>query len=72
MCNTNINKEIIKKIDILIKFSALNIIYGKDFREQVKILAKVGLTPKEIADLTGKTANNISVTLNKIKRSKGK
>lgn len=57
---------------MLIKLTAANVIQGKSLKEQVRLLSIVGFKPKQIAQLTGKTANNIRVTLNWIKRESGK
>lgn len=62
------NTQILEKLDILIRISATQIIEGKDFRDQVRILSSIGLKPKEIGDILGKSANNISVTLNLMKK----
>jgi hypothetical protein len=61
-------KEISEKLDLLIKLSFAKFLEDKDFNEQVRTLNQVGVPPKTIAELTGKTANNVSVTLNKIKK----
>ncbi len=66
----NDQKEIIEKLDLLVKLSAANLASGKDFKEQVRLLSSVGLLPKDIADVLGRTANNVSVTLNYLKKSK--
>ena len=44
---------------------------GKPQREQVRILASAGFSPKEIAGLIGTTGNTVRVTLANI-RKKGK
>ncbi len=67
-----INIKILEKLDLLVKLTALNIIKDKDFKEQVKLLSSIGLQPKEIADLLGKTPNNIRVTLSQIRKEKNK
>ncbi len=63
--------EIIKKLDMLIKLAALNALKGREFRDQVKVLYNIGFRPKEIAELLGKTPNNIRVTLSLIKKGGG-
>lgn len=68
--NEQQHKELIKKLDTLIKVNTSMLVEGKEFREQVQLLTNLGLTPKEIADVTGKTANNVSVTLNQLKKKK--
>ncbi len=65
-------KEINKKLDILVKLMGASVIGGMEYREQLEILHKVGLGPQEISELTGKTRNNVEVTLHLIKKSKKK
>ncbi len=46
------------------------LIEGKITRDKVKILYSAGLSYGEIAQLTGKTENNVKVTIHLIKKSK--
>jgi len=62
----------IDKLDILIKLTAANVIQEKDFKDQVRLLSSVGLQPKEIAEILGKTPNNVRVTLTMIRKEKSK
>jgi DNA-binding CsgD family transcriptional regulator len=41
---------------------------GQSQREQIAALARVGFTPKQIADLLGTTANTVSVYLSAIRK----
>jgi DNA-directed RNA polymerase specialized sigma24 family protein len=66
------NRIMGEKMDILIKLTAANVIQNKDFKEQVRLLSSVGLQPKEIADILGKTPNNVRVTLSFIRKEKNK
>lgn len=68
--NMNTNKEVLVKLDLLVKLTAANAVDGKDFKDQVRLLSSVGLMPKEIADILGKSPNNVSVTLNYLKKVK--
>jgi DNA-binding transcriptional ArsR family regulator len=61
-------KEILDKLSLLVKLSAANVVDGKDFQEQVRLLSSVGLKPKEISDILGKSPNHVSVTLNYLKK----
>jgi len=58
------------KLDTIIKLLAIQAIGSKNFREQIALLSSMGMTAKEIAELTGKTANNVKVTLHLIRKSK--
>lgn len=66
------NRLMINKLDILIKLTAVNVVQNKDFKEQVRLLSSIGLQPKEIADILGKTSNNVRVTLSILRREKKK
>lgn len=68
----DINKRLLEKIDVLVRLSALNIIKDKKYAEQVELLSSVGLQPKEIADLLGKTPNSVRVTLSQVRKNKRK
>ncbi len=59
-----------KKLSTLIKLLGAQLIQDKDYRDQVEFLYKAGLPYKEIAALTGKTENNVKVTLHLIKKTK--
>lgn len=59
-----------EKLGIIIKLLAIQMIKDKDFREQVMLLSSIGMPYKEIAELTGKTENNVKVTLHLIKKAK--
>lgn len=66
--NNKQHEELMQKLDILIKVNTAILAEGKEFKEQVQLLNDLGLGPKEISGVTGKTANNISVTLNRLKK----
>ena len=68
----DINKRLLEKIDVLVRLSALNIIKDKEYTEQVELLSSVGLQPKEIAELLGKTPNSVRVTLSRLRKNKRK
>lgn len=60
------------KLEMLVMLLSAQLIEGKDYRDQVKILYGAGLSYRDIAKLTGKTENNVKVTLHLIKKSKKK
>jgi len=64
-------KQLSDKIDTIIKLLALNTVQGKQLKDQVSVLSSLGLRPKQIADMLGKTPNNISVTLYKLRKERG-
>lgn len=67
-----IGYKIIESLNMLIKLSAYNLLEGREFKEQVWILSEIGLQPKEIAEMLGKTPNNVRVTLSLVKKEKSK
>ena len=66
------SEEILKSIDnrlrIITKLHALEIVKGRQFQEQVKLLHDVGMQPTEIAECLGKKANNVRVMLHHLKK----
>ena len=65
-------KEISDKLDLLVSLMAISVLDGKPQKEQVELLDKAGLAPKDIAALVGTTPNTVSVTLSKLKEKSGK
>jgi len=61
-------KELINKLDILIKLNAINIIKDKKYREQVKILSSYGFKPNEIAEILGKTSHEIRNVIYRLRK----
>ncbi|MGA2173333.1 MAG: hypothetical protein ABSG82_10055 [Sedimentisphaerales bacterium] len=69
------NDEVISRIDKLIRLVATGLVIGKSQTEQVGLLSRAGLQPKEIADIVGTTPNTVRVTLStarKQNKKKGK
>jgi len=64
--------EIIQRLDTLIKLVATSLLAEKSQREQIELLSKVGLAPKEIAELIGTTPNTVRVALTAIRKAKKK
>jgi len=62
--------EISKKLEVLTRLLALSLVAEKKQKEQIRLLRKIGLKPKEIAEIIDTTSNTVSVTLAKIKREK--
>ncbi len=63
---------IIEKLDILTRLVATGLVQGKSQREQIELLSKANLQPREIADLIGTTSNTVSVNLTAIRKAKKK
>jgi DNA-directed RNA polymerase specialized sigma24 family protein len=62
--------EISKKLDVLMRLSAINITKGLKFKQQVAVLSDTGFQPRKIADMLGTTANTVSVTLHEIRKER--
>lgn len=78
------SKELLKKLDILsnkidvltmvtaISMQREKLFEGKMQKEQIELLAKMGLTRNIVALMVGTTPLTISVTLSKMKKKKAK
>lgn len=70
------SEEVLRKIDsrlhIMTKLLALDVVKGRPFQEQVKLLYGTGMTPSEIADCLSKTSNNVRVALHYLKKKEAK
>lgn len=64
----SLESEILEKLDMLIKITAVGALRGREFREQVKLLNDMGFKPKHIASILGKSPNHISVILFGLKK----
>ncbi|MCC6736699.1 MAG: sigma-70 family RNA polymerase sigma factor [Bauldia sp.] len=67
---TDLTSELIKKMDILIRLNSLSIV--KDLpsqKDKILMLRRAGLGNIEIAEMLDTSANTVSVTLAKAKRS---
>jgi len=64
-------ESIDNRLKIISKLLALDVIKGRQFQEQVKILYELGMQPYEIADCLGKTANHVRVAIHALKKKKG-
>lgn len=71
--NTDENtKAIVERLDRLTNLVAIGLLGGKTQREQIELLSKAGLAPKEIAELIGTTPNTVRVALTAIRKAKKK
>jgi hypothetical protein len=60
--------DILRKLDLLIALTALSATDKRTKREQIDLLGKAGLPPKDIANLVGTTPNAVSVALCQLKK----
>ena len=61
-------KEILEKLDIIIKLLALDILKGKEAKDQILILHGLGISPTNISLILGKSRNTVNVTLSQARR----
>jgi len=68
--NERQQKEICKRLDIIIKLYAKRMLddMGICISEQIKFLHKFGFKPKDIAKILGKTKNHVGVVICQEKR----
>ncbi len=61
-------KEIISRLDKVIRLLAISITLDKKQNEQIGFLNDAGFKPKEIADILGTTGNTVRVALSHIRK----
>jgi hypothetical protein len=61
-------KKIFEELNVIKRLLAAIAVKGQNFREQVKLLSDAGLSPSEIADITGKNTNLVNVTKHGLKK----
>ncbi len=61
-------QELLKKIDLLTRLFAIQLVNGKTQKEQIRLLSIAGMGPSEISDLLGTTANTVNVTLSALRK----
>lgn len=66
------NQDVSVQLDKLIRLMAVLVTKDKVQKEQIAMLAKAGLQPKDIADLIGTTPHTVSVTLSEMKKESSK
>ena len=64
-------KKLFEKLDRITRLLAIIAMEDKNLKQQVQLLSEVGLQPNEIAEITGKSANLISVTKTSLKKKNG-
>lgn len=65
-------KALTKRVDMLIKLVGVGLVAGKTQREQIKLLSKAGLQPREIAELVGTSPNTVRVELAVMRKARKK
>jgi DNA-binding CsgD family transcriptional regulator len=65
-------KEFTRKIDTLIKLTAISALQDRPMARSIQILSETGLRPKEIAQILGTTSHYVSVALSRKKKVRRK
>ena len=65
-------KKWFEEINTIKRLLAAIAIKDQNFKEQVKLLSDAGLSPSEIADITGKSSNLVNVTKHGLKEKSKK
>ncbi|MCK4553200.1 hypothetical protein KAT80_03275 [Candidatus Pacearchaeota archaeon] len=63
--------KLFERLDRMTKLIGIMATQEKNFREKVKLLSEIGLSPSEIAEITGKTVNFVNVTKHGLKKKNG-
>lgn len=61
---------LVSRVDVLIRLVRAGLIEGKTQREQIELLSRAGLKPKEIAETIDTTPNTVRVELSAMKKRK--
>lgn len=62
------DNEVLEELKSIKKLLAVQAIGNKEFKEQVILLNSMGFRSKEIGEMTGKTANAVSIALHRGKK----
>jgi len=62
-------ESVLAKLDYLLRVHAISVTKGMKQNEQIALLNRAGLPPKEIADLLGTTGNTVNVALTNLRKS---
>jgi DNA-binding NarL/FixJ family response regulator len=69
---SNTNDDVIRRLDALVRLTAISMFKDKSQKEKIAILNLAGLTPKEIAEFLDTTPNSVSVAISMMKKDKEK
>ncbi len=62
--------EISRKLDVLIRLSAISVVKGLKLKQQVEILADAGFGPGQIADVTGEKGSTVRSALSRLRKER--
>ena len=72
MTDPRVIDDINRKLDVLIRLTAYQLVAGKTLTNGAPILRRLGLTPTEIAAIFGSTPGAVGVRLAESRRPKSK
>ena len=63
------SEDVIERLDLIIKLLAMNVMKEEETqKDKIIKLSKIGLQPKEIANILNTTSNTVRVTLSSARR----
>ena len=62
--------EISKKLDVLIRLSAVSVVKGLKLKQQVEILSDAGFEPGSIADIIGEKGSTVRTALHRLRKER--
>lgn len=63
------SEDVIERLDLVIKLLAMNVMKEEETqKDKIIKLSKIGLQPKEIANILNTTSNTVRVTLSSARR----
>ncbi len=71
MANESDLREVSQKLETVIRLLAMDVIKGRDLKDQVRLLDQAGLTPRDIAEVLGKTRMRFGLPYSPKRRAKG-
>lgn len=63
-------KELMEKLNLLVKLVVMNVIKDRENKEQIRLLSSFGFRPKKIAEFLGKTPHEIRMILYRMRKKK--
>ena len=65
----DVEQSLLERVDILVRLHALSSVANfESQKDKILFLSKVGISPKEIADILGTTPNTVNVALSNARK----
>jgi len=65
----SVEQLVLTKLDQLLRVLTISVTKGLKQTEQIALLDRIGLKPKEIAELLGTSSNTVSVALSNLRKT---